>query len=364
MSGKSILFGVVLIIATLAFGAGSVGEGLRVIPHLPSESGGFVGTLVINNQSRLEKKVGLICYSIEGKELGVVELSLGERELKLVNVHEVLPEGTSHAVLTGSKRVNLSVLYRSSSTIDANSCAGEVLSQQADIKVIPSFENQSDDYWEGAAVVNTGDKEGVIMIDVMADGILGPPGRALPIKPMEKIVFTFSSLFNQKRRFQGEYYQISSDQPFAFLGLAGTTNHKILWPVAPNPVQQYKGNAFSQLSVRDLQVDPYSIEKLSLSEEILTVSLQYPDGCSGALKLFMSGGFMESMPVQTNLTLQRVKDPDQDCPEGSVVEDRVFDLTPLIQSYRSNYGSEEEILLNIYDYQGERVEQLKYQPAK
>jgi len=364
MIKRIIIFTWFLLLSTTALAGHNYGAGKRVLPHFPSSSGGFIGVLVANNPSNLKKKVTLTCYTVDGKTLAYINLEVEPKQLMRFPVSDFLPAGTSHALISGSERVSFSVAFESSEGSDARSSAKEVVSQNGEVKIIPSFKEDSSSYWDGAAVVNMGDSQGVVMVEIMADGILGPPGISIPIAPMEKKVFTFTSLFGGARDIEGSYFKVSSDQPFAFMGLAGTTDHRILWPVIPNPVENHKGNSFSDDSVTDLQVEKYTIDELSISEELLTVVVGYTERCTGELKLFMSGGFMESYPVQANLVFQRINDPNLGCLDVLTVEEETFDLSPLVQDYIDSYGQDDVILLNIYDYNGDRIRQLEYSPGR
>jgi hypothetical protein len=64
----------------------------------------------------------------------------------------------------------------------------------------------------------------------------------------------------------------------------------------------------------------------------------------------MTGGFMESYPVQANLYLQHFDHGDP-C-DAIVYREATFDLTPIAASYIEGYGTADPIVLNIlgYDY--------------
>lgn len=65
--------------------------------------------------------------------------------------------------------------------------------------------------------------------------------------------------------------------------------------------------------------------------------------------LWMTGGFMESLPVQVNVVL--VHETDEVC-DAAFQEEIGFDLGPLRYEFMSMYG-DDELLLNVIDFHGE-----------
>ena len=74
-------------------------------------------------------------------------------------------------------------------------------------------------------------------------------------------------------------------------------------------------------------------------------------GCSPeeTFSLFMSGGFMESNPVQADLVLR--KDVPTDC-DAAWENEIHFDLGPLVERFLASYGPG-ELLLNLHTYGGD-----------
>jgi len=352
-----IRFGLVILLTSL-----SMGSDLRLLPHVPSPDGGFKAKLILNNASSLPKTIVLSCYAKSGLFLEHVVVPLEPSELKKVPVDNLLPSETSHVVVQGSSRVCASIAYESTVGEPVNSLVTEIGSQKGEVRIVPSVPAGGKEFWEGAAVVSTGDKSGLLMVDLIIDGIKGPPGQAWEIQPFEKRIFMFSDLFPDSASFENVYFKISSDQPFSVMGLAGTQDHRVIWPVVPNSNPQHDMNAFSELDVLSLQVDSYKILDLSLEEELLRVSIETPQQCEESIICYMSGGFMESNPVQVNMTLQRVVDKDLPCLEVVYQRDRVFDLSPLVQDYIDGYGSEGNININFFDHEGLLLDQLEYRP--
>jgi hypothetical protein len=337
----------------------------RVLAHFPGTGGGFAGELVLENASNLSKPIVLACYSMDGKHLDDVSIELKPKEMRSVAVEQLLPLGTSHAVISGSDRVSLGVAYQALSSSDsARGTVSEVCSHMGKVRLFPALQEGSQNYWEGAAVVNMGDKPATLIVDMLIDGIKGPPAQAITCNPMEKKIFVFSDLFGEFADIPNFYYQIASEQPFAAVGIAGTKDHRILWPVNPLPDVLYQASEFSNQSIPSLQIDPYEVSELQLNEELLTVNIQYPDHCPAELKLIASGGFMESLPVQVNLTFQRNVDDGVNCIQIAKAGSQTFDLSPLIQAFIDSYGEGQTLQMNFIGFSNEIIAKLNYEPVK
>ena len=105
---------------------------------------------------------------------------------------------------------------------------------------------------------------------------------------------------------------------------------------------------------------PYSLIGLELDGRILHMRVGF-SGCDGGhpFQLFMTGGFMESMPVQVRLQL--VHDSRDELCLAVFEEGRAYDLLPILAAYREAYGQIDPILLNFYDYNGVK-HQLLFEP--
>ena len=105
----------------------------------------------------------------------------------------------------------------------------------------------------------------------------------------------------------------------------------------------------------DILRDPYRFMEASLDGDILTLRVEFggcgPDHDFG---LFMTGGFMESLPVQARIVLSH-DDFDEEC---DAVFQRVlrFDLRPLRAAYEESYGDSGPIVLRLTDPNGQEHE--------
>ena len=88
-----------------------------------------------------------------------------------------------------------------------------------------------------------------------------------------------------------------------------------------------------------------------MADRILAPRVAF-SGCEPGhpFSLWTNGGFMESEPVQVNMVL--VHDLDEEC-DAAFEGGYMFDLQPLIESYRENYGHG-VLMMNLIDYEGER----------
>lgn len=108
---------------------------------------------------------------------------------------------------------------------------------------------------------------------------------------------------------------------------------------------------FTEEPVDSLHVMPWSLIEYELEpRQILRVRIGR-SGCEagGPASLWMSGGFMESEPVQANVVF--VNEYVSAC-EAWFEEDLRFDLLPLIGRYLNEYGPG-TLQMNLVDYQGD-----------
>lgn len=128
------------------------------------------------------------------------------------------------------------------------------------------------------------------------------------------------------------------------VGPAGTSNTlKILELVGKRVV-------LSTAEPRRLQMDPFTLKHVSLEGAIMKLGVNYSGGChSHEFRLFMSPPvFQESFPVQAKLWLQHENDDD---PCDAIVSDELaFDISPILDLYRKQYGKDAPIRLNVFGY--------------
>jgi len=97
-----------------------------------------------------------------------------------------------------------------------------------------------------------------------------------------------------------------------------------------------------------LDSEPAAIEKIEISGDLLTITIEYSGGCDyHTFSLNTGRCFLESYPVQSDIFLVH-DDPGDPC-DAVVEEDRVFDLTPLKEAYWDSYGGRgDPVLLRVY----------------
>jgi hypothetical protein len=107
------------------------------------------------------------------------------------------------------------------------------------------------------------------------------------------------------------------------------------------------------------QRDPFTLQKASLEECLLTVDVSYGGGCKAhEFELFMSpSAFGESVPVQADLWIKHNGNGDS-C--RALVSDKLkFDITAVVEQHRQQYGKDGEMILNVYGYFSDVPEVLK-----
>lgn len=116
---------------------------------------------------------------------------------------------------------------------------------------------------------------------------------------------------------------------------------------------------FSYRRPTDLMFDQFVINSAEITGNILILSVSYGGGCEDHdFLLYMSPPvFMESFPVQVNLYLHH--NGHNDACDAYLTEELRFDLSPIRNLYNRSYRSNDDIILNIYqyytDHPGERL---------
>jgi len=115
-------------------------------------------------------------------------------------------------------------------------------------------------------------------------------------------------------------------------------------PVGPPPIR------FTDAPPDSLHLEPWSLMRaLVTNDDLLGFEVGY-SGCQPEhrFSLWMSGGFMESNPVQANIVL--VHHTAEDC-DAYFENEYLFDLVPLADEFRHAYGPG-TLILNVYDFEG------------
>ena len=113
-------------------------------------------------------------------------------------------------------------------------------------------------------------------------------------------------------------------------------------------------------SVANFRKDAFVLESLSLTGDILSLTVKYGGGCNEHnLLLFMSpSSFAESMPVQANLYL--FHDARGDNCKALMHETVRFDLSPIAHQYDRFYGGSGDVRLNVYNFEQTEAQQVLY----
>ena len=98
----------------------------------------------------------------------------------------------------------------------------------------------------------------------------------------------------------------------------------------------------------DLETDPVSVQKIEISGDLLTITVEYSGGCDDhGFTLHAGPCVLESWPPQSEIYLVH-SDPGDPC-DAVVTEERLFDLVPLKETYREDLrGRSRTLVLNIY----------------
>ncbi len=119
----------------------------------------------------------------------------------------------------------------------------------------------------------------------------------------------------------------------------------------------------SEQQAGELVLHEYKLSNAAIEGNYLLLTVRYPGGCEQHdFNLFMAPNvFMESNPVQASLILRH--DNHGDNCEAMLSRQIGFDLTPLIDLYKSQYnGRTDPVILNISSYTSGKIE-LAYKLA-
>ena len=106
---------------------------------------------------------------------------------------------------------------------------------------------------------------------------------------------------------------------------------------------------FTRATPEQLQKNAVTLQEVELSGDDLTLTVSYGGGCGvHGFRLFMQPAFMESLPVQANLYLQHTN--FEDCCRAYITQNISFDIRPIAELHKEQYGDYAEITLNVYGY--------------
>ncbi|MCB1051302.1 MAG: hypothetical protein H6510_12970 [Acidobacteria bacterium] len=329
-----------------------------VIPHLTRVAGGFSTFLHIQNASDLEKVLYLRPFSEAGEPLGTVAVALKPGETLVEKAEDLVPKQASHLFISGSQRVRIA------SSIEASVSAETVSSQEAiwslnnHYTLLPIVKAESDLLWQGLALVNVNDWS--IDISVARETDQGTDTITLSLGPRAKQTALFRDLFGDGQT--ATRFHCDSADRFAVVALGGTMDKRYLWLTAGIPEPIFASAESTNQTFPEVQKDPYEIRAATVQEELLRLDVTYPVTCRYQSRLYYRPEFLESNPVQINVTMVQEILPNGACLRAFQDAQETFDLSPIAELYQSQYGNTGDILINIYDNQNQKVDQLLFSP--
>ncbi|MBI2499105.1 hypothetical protein HYV88_02585 [Candidatus Woesearchaeota archaeon] len=106
--------------------------------------------------------------------------------------------------------------------------------------------------------------------------------------------------------------------------------------------------------------DVFDLKEVSINGDILSVIASYGGGCKGhKFTLTWDGGFMKSVPPQSNLFLYHNSNGDS-C-EAYITQTFNFDLTPLKNRYQDLYSRNDKIIIRLNSINGD-IRMVTYEP--
>jgi hypothetical protein len=99
-----------------------------------------------------------------------------------------------------------------------------------------------------------------------------------------------------------------------------------------------------------IQLRPFDLQNVSIDGDTISIGLQYGGGCRDhEFSLYMSpAAFAESTPVRASLYLWH-EDNEDPC-DALLSQEVLFDLRPIAELFRQQYGGYDEILIAVSNY--------------
>jgi hypothetical protein len=335
-------------------------ESTRYLLHLTRVDGGFSTHLHLRNLSNMPKEIYFQPFDEKGTALQPLALTLAGQVNMEVPASELLPANTSHARVSGSARVQVA------SSITASSSAETRTSQEAsallgrNYTLFPIVAAETSAFWEGVALVNPNEWPIVVELTRRDQGERSLSTQ-VTLGPYAKLTATFSSLFLDLEQPMSRT-ELSSADIFGAVALGGSQDRRFLLQAQAVLAPQFASVKQTRDDFPTLQKDPYEIRAAHAEEEILILEVTYPVTCRYGAELYYRPEFLESSPVQLNLTMVLRNDPQGPCMRVFQDAEERFDLWPIAAAYQEAYGRGGEIQLNIYDSQNQLVQQVRCNP--
>lgn len=187
----------------------------RWLPHLTSDSGGFLSEILVHNRADQQETLMLQPYEASGQALPQVPLVVAAGETRRLAKTDLFTAATTHASVSGSANTVVSVGYRA----QAPSASTAVIHESAPVG--PSFRifpGEWDLLFDGLALVNTGIAPATISMSQVSDDGMSVTKVALvaDLAPNAKFLGLLEGRVPENPE---SIIQIDSDQPLAVLSL-------------------------------------------------------------------------------------------------------------------------------------------------
>ena len=220
-------------IGTLLMGFFSLGiwGQTRIISHVTAPNGGFLTTVIVENNAAGRQAVTLSAYDTDGRALTPVEVSLEGGAVLSQTAPDLFQTSVSHFVVQGSPEMNVSVNYDFQAGNSSPALVAET-DQQASIWRI--FAGNWATIFDGIAFVNTGDEStDVWLAQKDYDGnVIRTRQIATALAPNAKALYVIGSPNGSEFVQDTGYFEVSGDQLLAVTALRGTLSNgtlNLLW---------------------------------------------------------------------------------------------------------------------------------------
>jgi len=340
-------------------------EAPRYITHIARNGGGFKSVLILNNGASTEKKISIQPISDSGEYLsGFLQVSLAPRTIEEISIPEKFPLATSHLLISGSKRILVSVRYDSDGGPEGlQTHLHESSLTESRYQIYPGTP-VGGSYWEGAAIVNLIPKfpgEAPPVLSENPDIVIQLKNKQnfllaehrFPLGNSAKALKVFGDIFPQIGELvhNSYYYEVSSTVPLGVTALMGNLERNDI--ASAHPAAPLQADEVIEGNLNTLEPADYNLLKADLEADVLTLNISYDGSCLFTPALIWSGNFMESSPVQTEVQLTLLgKNPF--CLDLISTREMEFDLGLINREYMGTGGKPDPIIVHVLDSKGER----------
>lgn len=213
----------------LALPANPGSSDARWLAHITSDTGGFGTSILVHNQGDLPGVVTLQPYNASGDALTPVPVAVEAGKVRRFQKSELLPSEASHASISGSSDVVVSLGYQST---QPNSSTAQIHEAAPIGNVFYIYPGEWDYLFDGLALINVGNKEASITATQIRDdgSTVGNISLNAALPPNAKYLAVLEGMLAPN---PNAIIKIESTEPMAILALRLSKDSRFLYGNSP-----------------------------------------------------------------------------------------------------------------------------------